>query len=310
MDMLHVKDVCKLGAVRLRGIQLKQILHPARCSHPRPRVGNHRCCPLPEAPSSTAGLVNHSTRCFRAKVVVQATRRRTSKAKLDGKVTGVLSSPSTSTADFPPLLQADIDTEYLEVAMHKCRFLMAILDDHLLLDNVRIMDDETGVTSRAHVDIREGPLPQQAHRYQFVPWMRHISGDQLKYEEDEYQLLKMFLVKKKTDSDILDLQTVVCLDAEARQLGIATVERMCAADVPEENLSLRIREGLLTLEQSDMMPPPGEVVGKHSFGSSPTDEEDSELPQQELIPASSELDVEEMEDDMDIADDAPAVDLA
>lgn len=221
------------------------------------------------------------------------------------------SFPSTSTADFPEFLEADIDREYLEVPMHKCCFLMAIDDDHLLLNDVRIKDEESRDTCRALVDTSGGELPQEPHRYQFVPWMRHISGDILKYEDDEYELAKIFLVKKKEDSDMLDLDTVVCLDAEERQMGRVAVERNCPDDVPEDQLMLRIREGSLILEPSAWALPPGEVVGMHEYGGPPAnDEEDPELPQQEVISASSENKMEEMDDDMDGGEDAPAVDLA
>lgn len=204
---------------------------------------------------------------------------------------------------FPDPLAGNAEQQYRSIDLHGCMFYVAAEGDMLRLDDVHVQDNESGQWSRP---ISSGDLPRQAALYQQVPWVKEKHGDYMKLKETELEVLKVFLIRRDPQTQLLDFHTVVALDAEQR--AIVREEVVTTTDVTDpEQLSLRIRDGRITLELSPAMPSIEEVVQAAMEDREP-ESDMPEMPQLQEAPAEEEEE-EEIDDDFD-APDIPAIDFA
>jgi hypothetical protein len=203
-------------------------------------------------------------------------------------------------AQFPDTSLADVEQVYQTFNMHGCTFYIAGEGEMLRLDDIHVEDHNSGEWRRP---VCSGEMPLQAALYQQVPWVKEKHGDYMKMKDDVSEVLKVFLIRRDPVTQILDFDTVVALDAEERAVAREAVVRTTDEADPEQ-LSLRIREGHITLELTDAMPSFDEVVQAAREQREP--EGWSEDPY-EAAPA--DMDDNELDDDFD-APDIPAIDFA
>lgn len=145
-----------------------------------------------------------------------------------------------STADATP---APDRSRYHAFELDGCEFLVARADGGVLnVADTYVLDAAAGVYSRpAGDDPHELPPPGV---YAAVPWAQRFHGDTLYRKKPWSKVHKMFLVRARDDGGVgdavLDLKTIVLLDAETRSVTREDVEDRTTTDDPSR-VTLRIR---------------------------------------------------------------------